>query len=385
MAVESKGTWIYLLRGPVLVTAVAVSFILPYVPTLSTKVLIHLGIALTGILWLCHDFFRFTETQARSTLRKVLDGVVLDDVLRAIHDPETGLIANVVGTFVGTSSMYALRMDAEQRTKLVQASLGTSKKQAGSILLSPGGCKALVPDAMQRWLNKGAVTESNRKPSINHVEEEEGESDSSVSELGVANEEDESASSDDPQIYVRSRSLKPPSSPVTQEDDSNRNTAQNATRQTRSEEPKNLPLDPMAVMFSILKEMAHEQIKPYMQSIPETIFETVGVSASLALAVQLGFRLRSKATFRSSASALVLSGVATGTFSTVLARHVVLGNIHDKESLRIVSIAVAMRVWERLKQTAMGKRRRWQGVLAMTVLILAGRRRGCNSSSSLHR
>jgi hypothetical protein len=172
---------------------------------------------------------------------------------------------------------------------------------------------------------------------------------------------------------------------VTQEDDSNRNTAQNATKQTRSEEPKNLPLDPMAVMFSILKEMAHEQIKPYMQSIPETIFETVGVSASLALAVQLGFRLRSKATFRSSASALVLSGVATGALSTALARHVVLGNIHDKESLRIVSIAVAMRVWERLKQTAMGKRRRWQGVLAMTVLILAGRRRGCNSSSSLHR
>jgi hypothetical protein len=121
----------------------------------------------------------------------------LDDVLRALHDPETGLIANVVGTFVGTSSMYALPMDTEQGTKLVQASLWTSKNQARFILLRPGGCKALVPDAMQRWLNKGAVTESNRKPNINHVEEDEGKSDSSVSELGVANEEDDSALSNE--------------------------------------------------------------------------------------------------------------------------------------------------------------------------------------------
>jgi hypothetical protein len=118
----------------------------------------------------------------------------------------------------------------------------------------------------------------------------------------------------------------------------------------------------MAVMLSILKEMAREQIKPYMQSIPETIFETVGVSSLLALAVQLGFRLRSKTTFQSSVSPLVLSGVATGEFSTVLARHVVLGNINDdKASLRIVSNAVAMRVWQRLKQIAMSKRRWWQG------------------------
>jgi hypothetical protein len=86
-------------------------------------------------------------------------------------------------------------------------------------------------------------------------------------------------------ISVRSRSLKPPASPVTQEDESNGNSAQNATKQTCSKVPNNIPLDPMAVMFSILKEMAREQIKPYIKSIPETIF------ALLALAVELGFRL----------------------------------------------------------------------------------------------
>jgi hypothetical protein len=83
---------------------------------------------------------------------------------------------------------------------------------------------------MQIWLNKGAVTESNLKPNINYAEQEEGGSNSSVSKLGVANEEDGSVPSNDPKIAVRLRSLKPPASPVTQEDDSNGNTAQNATK-----------------------------------------------------------------------------------------------------------------------------------------------------------
>jgi predicted exporter len=76
-------------------------------------------------------------------------------------------------------------------------------------------------------------------------------------------------------------------------------------------------------------------MKPYIQSIPESALENVGISATLALALQLVVIIRSKRSFLSSLSALALTGIATGAISTVLARHAVLGDIHNKKSLQI--------------------------------------------------
>jgi hypothetical protein len=362
--------------------AVAVSLILPYFSKVSVTFLIQLVIALSGILWFCYDFFTLMESQTRSTLRKFLDSVVLDDVLRAIHDPETGLIACIVGTFVGTSSMYTLRMNAEQRTKLVQASLWTSNDQARTVLLSPGGCKSMLPEAMQTWLDEGDIKETNLKPDMEG--EEEGDSDTSQSECGVVNEEDNSISSDEPHTSARGIPCSSDPSTAMNEQNDSGNIAQNATKEARCEDPSHGVTDPVTVMFSILRELACERMKPYIQSIPECALENVGISAALALALQLAVRIRSKRSFLSSLSALALSGIATGAFSTVLARHAVLGNIHNKKSLQIVVETVALRIWEKIKNTAMSKVR-WKGVLAMFVLILVGRKGNPSTSRPFQR
>jgi hypothetical protein len=224
-------------------------------------------------------------------------------------------------------------MNAEQRTELVQSSLWTSNDQARTVLLSPGGCKSMLPEAMQTWLDEGDIKEANLKPDMEG--EEEGDSDTSLFECGVVNEEDNSISSDEPHTSARGLPYSSDPSTAMNEQNDSGSIAQNATKEARCEDPSHGVTDPVAVMFSILRELACERMKPYIQSIPESALENVGISATLALALQLVVIIRSKRSFLSSLSALALTGIATGAISTVLARHAVLGDIHNKKSLQI--------------------------------------------------
>jgi hypothetical protein len=366
--------------------AVAVSLILPYIAHCSPQFLIQLTIAFGGLLWFCYDFFTFIESQIRSGLRRFLDSMVLDDVLRAIHDPETGLIACMVGTFVGTSSMYAFRMNAEQRTKLMQASLWTTPNEARTILLSPGGCKSLLPEAMQTWLAKDFKEATVLKPGVEEAEDYEGKSDSSLSGCDVMHEEDRSTSSDVPQIASRGLAFTEdsaaPSAPDQQ--DSVRTSEHQSTTEPHCQPPENDLIDPVAAMFSILREMAFEKIKPSIQSFPESTAENVGLTAALALGLQLLLRMRCRRTLLGSISAVSLSAVASAAFSTILLRHVMLGNIHDRQTLQLVGKAIASRSLQKLKDMATYKGR-WQGVLAMIVMILVGRRKKKASSRASRR
>lgn len=368
----NQRAYAHIFRGPILVIAALASLLLPYLSTCSSTFLIKTAVALVGLLWFCFDLFRFFKKQVRRSIRSLLENLVLDDVLRALCDPETGFIAGVVGTFVGASSMYTLGMNAEQRTKLVQSSLLTSEEETRSILLKPGGCKSLLPQSMRSWLE-----EEDTKLLKAEIVEDEEYSDTSMSECTVENEEDASLLLDESAVQssrIDFSSEPETQTPMTQNDQSDRISAGEMENETRFEAPTTPMVDPVTTMFSIIRELLFERIKPRVTSIPESMLENVGMTAALALALQLGIRLRSKRTLLSSFSAMALSGIATGSFSTILAKHAVLGNIYNRETLQKVMEAVAIRLWEKIKNTAMTKVQ-WKGILAMVVLSLAGRKR----------
>lgn len=362
----------HIMRGPILILGVLVSLLLPYLAACSNQFLLHVSIAAVGVAFCVFDFFTVAEATIRSKLSIFMDSVVLDDVLRAIYDPETGIVACLVGSFVGMSSMYALPMDDEQRAKLVQATFWIPRREAKSVLLDAGGIKALLPLSMQAWLNKGKVVEMSK---VSHsenavtVETVDTESDCSISDCQPSLDE-----------YRECIIAEPPFSEYhlpdmnDTEQELENDMKDDATRGLGPSPTQHFPKDPVAVLFVIIREMVLKQIRPYFASIPESTLEVIGTTAAVALCAQMGLRFRSKRTFWSSASTILLSGLTTGAFATLLVRHTVMGNISDLDSLKLMSETTLLRALERVKSLAT-KNHRWKGFLAMIVLFWVGRQR----------
>jgi hypothetical protein len=371
----------HLLRGPLLICVAATSIIAPYLLRWTPTFVLQLAILGLGFLCCCHDFISILERNARRELQRLFDKVVLDDVLRAVYDPETGLVACVVGSFIGVQTMYALRLDAEQRTKLVQSSLWVSNEEARSILHGPGGCKTLLPGAVQTWLSRDAAIENTTTTSA-HVDEDDGqESDSSETECKSIPDEAKDPCTEEFKSTSRGFSC-----------DTEQSASDNKLRSEQSERdperrdaevipnqdpPGGIGDDPVTVMFSIVSEIVYAKIKQQAvtvsRSISPTQAENVAVTASLALAAQLLLRRRSSSNFLGSLCAFVLSGTAVTAFSGLFAREIALGNVHDKESAQIMLQAAAVRVLERLKAMAREKLQ-FKRILAVAVLILVGRK-----------
>jgi hypothetical protein len=144
-----------LLRGPSLIAAVLFLSALPHLRSLSILAIARAFILLVGCSLFLHDAKLILLDQFRYLVRKALDNFVLDDFLRGIFDPETGLNATCVGTFVGNSVMYALPLTAEQRVQLVQSALYLKdRQQAATLLQESGGCRTLLPEAARDWLQE---------------------------------------------------------------------------------------------------------------------------------------------------------------------------------------------------------------------------------------
>jgi hypothetical protein len=143
------------LRGPSLMMAVLSLSILPYLQYLSILSVARGLILMVGFVLFLHDAKLVLLDQLRSLLRNALDNFVLDDFLRSIFDPETGLIATSMGMAIGNSFMYALPLTAEQRAQLVQSALYLKDhQQAATLLNESGGCRTLLPPAARDWLQQ---------------------------------------------------------------------------------------------------------------------------------------------------------------------------------------------------------------------------------------
>lgn len=377
-----------LFRGPVLIFGVLVSILWPYISKWSTQFILHFILASVGILWFTSDLLQFTKTKIRETISKVIDKFVLDDFLKSLYDPDMGIIPCAVGSCVGASSMYGLRLNDEQKTQLVQASLWTTQQEARSILLDAGGTKALLPQSIQEWLDEGNQRETRIeiKPQDVFAETvEEAASDSSMSD------EDESPKNSDFEARgnlkrVNDRAannIKKKSREGTQRRPRKVSFENEEEESSQLQIPPGIPTDPVAVLFSILRDMAIEKMRPLFASIPDSKVEVVGAVAAMGLCAQMLLRWRSNRSTLGSISALCLTGATVGAFSTVLLRHAILGSVYDIKSLKIVSAATLSRSLERIKQVLCdNNKKRWRGTLALIILGIIGRKRAIREPAS---
>ena len=155
-----------LLRGPA-VLFVATSYLLFTLLLQTSKetqlclLAIGLGTLLTVCDWAAHIQQSVLALQQRlqKELHSRANAVVLDDVLRSIFAPDTGWIATICGTWIGTAGMYALPLDAEQRVRLFGSGLAEvdGTLDAREVLLRPGGLLRLLPDG---WSGENSVGDS---------------------------------------------------------------------------------------------------------------------------------------------------------------------------------------------------------------------------------
>jgi hypothetical protein len=371
-----------LLRGPILIASASFTFLLPYLSQVSVESILKLAVIGCGLFWFCLDLANLAENRIRSSLSTFLNGIVLDDVLKSIYDPEFGLIATVVGTVVGNATMYTLPMNSEQRTKLIQASYWVNKTQARSILSNPGGFKLLLPEKLQQWLEIQQEASPSQPEKI--LIGPDADADSS-SDGGLDSDDDRSdhVSRDFPETPTKEPEIRQRQIPRRIDAQlKNCETEDMPNRQRSAAQPTPIdieenPTDPVKVMFGIMRDMVSEKLQIHAQSIPESTIETVGMTAFVALAIHLMCRRNARKAVGGALEgifALGLSGVAAGAFSTVFARHILLGNIQDGKTLQIVAGGVAARIGTKLKRMA-AKNSKFKGIVAVFVLALLGSRK----------
>ncbi|CAJ1966725.1 unnamed protein product [Cylindrotheca closterium] len=386
MAEQQQISPTYILRGPMIAAGALVSFAIPYVIELSPRTLWHLSIIVGAMLWFCWDLQKWVERTLRISLDRLLNSLVLDDILRMIYDPEDGVLACMVGGFFGATTMYGLKLQEEDKTRLVQATLEIDYQQANSLLMTPGGCKAWLPQGMQQWLNQHHQhTPSQSSNKIKAIEDYGTEHYSNVGERDERGEEEEEASLNHsrPTSPLASEPLlKKPlnggESKMNIDANGNGNDDAKARKQgmpVDTSTPQRLcrnPTDPVDEMVSILRRLAYSQAKQYLQSIPESLLETVGLSAVAMLGTHLHFNRRNNRRGSSTlgvATGLLLAGVASGAISTIVAKRMML----KKGSFSTVCREMMTRSWQTIKDQALRKEQ-WRSYLAMIVLLVLGRR-----------
>lgn len=146
-----------LLRGPLIILSVASALLIPYLAQFSSESLALLSLLVIGLCVTLVDAFVCAKKQLRVTLNKHIGTFVLDDALKAIFDPEVGLIATSTGSFIGSSAMYSLASTEDQRVRLLQSGLWVRDPEiARNVLYQPGGIKFLLPPALLEWLQQPA-------------------------------------------------------------------------------------------------------------------------------------------------------------------------------------------------------------------------------------
>jgi len=368
-----------------IIIAVIVSLLFPHIKDYCTLyMLLHLATASLGLIWIYFDLSTFIESAMCSGLNLLLDKMVLDDILRAIYDPIGGLWACFVGAYLGASSMYGLHMNEAQRTELIQSSLGLrDKSQACSVLLKPGGCKALLPIYIQNWLmssqtdrhegnlarvvaNHSNITDSSCSWSAPHSTDGEGLG----SDKSAPDNDTVEIHSHDAQISEEySQSSEERSYPCPDKFDSFEH-----KRIVRLSAPKALETegidqaDPLVIFFRIVQQMAQNKLKRYAEALPRSKIENIGIAAAVAFGIQLTLRRSSK---KSSLIEYCCAAIATISFGTVLSREAFLGSIHDKQTVQIFYTDFALSILNKIKEKSASN----NAFFSMLVLVIFCRRR----------
>jgi len=436
-----------LIRGP-LILSIVVAFVgRQWIATISTDSIILLCGTIMGILFLIWDVIESIKIHFRNKIRNIVETFVLDDFLKTLYDPDYGMIPGLIGSSLGASSMYGLRLDNEQKTRLIQASLWTGKEEAQSILLHAGGMKALLPESFQQWLDEGRENTMTTKristppqPVATTTTTNKTNGDHLVDSILVQTAEEDTASTgsdSDSQDYSSVDASPRPSSPeesttatpkrrggrgrrkpqqqqkgrrasLSEENEdrpgeisipfpsnnhgNHQMTTSTTTMVTMTSPPPGIAADPMLEMFRIVQDMILEKIRPIFASIPEDKLEILGSIATLGLGAQMIMGLlsrpqeqqpRSGRTMIGIVTALGLSGTALGAFGTILLKQTILGSIRDRSSLQLISSMILSRSFHRIKDFILTKDKRLSTTVAFLVLALVRRRKSTPSSSTV--
>lgn len=365
---ESK---LHLLRGPVLVVAAILTVVWPY---LTAQVVWCVTVVSLGCALFLMDLFTLGEETLRINLAKFLDGLVLDDILRAIYDPENGIIATAWMTWlansVGCISMYSMKMNEEQRTELFQAGYQVEKETARTMLMDRGGIKWLLDDSVREWIYRrgprtpAVLERETPKQTYDKIEVETVEIEAVETEILETDSETSETDFVPAGFKPRGELSKNLHGGETTED-----------YQVQSElyisRHKEIPPDPVATLQNIVMSIFREQLKSYILKIPESAVEKVASTATSLFVAQVCWKtvFRSKVTVWNSILPALTLGALTGSVGALVARDVVGGKLQGANSAKTIAKAVAAKILQQVKAPAMRR------ILAVFVLFLAGKTR----------
>jgi hypothetical protein len=280
-------TLLSLLRGPLLLSAVllplfARHLLLMRLETIFSMVLLTLGLALT-----CHDFFQLLESKTRDFIHRSINAVVLDDVMKSLLDPASGMLPCLLGVILGNATMYSLPLSTSQRVRLLQSCLAVPDEEVAThILMEPGGIQQLLPRSVRQWLKSSnlcgddqSAQSPDRLESTTGTCEDHDEDFSSSSTNSCQDTDTEMERSDATQARVG---------------DTGRTYAKQEREQTpisadgiRSPVSVDPPPDPLVVMGTILKELSFDGVSRLTQGIPDAWLQRASVAGAVAFYLQL--------------------------------------------------------------------------------------------------
>lgn len=427
MAVNMEEDYDYarlrVLRGPALVTGVLLtSVVIPLLSEASLKTLIQAILVLVGsVLFLC-DAAELVKEQLRLTASRWIDSIILDDILKYIYDPQTGLIATVVGTFVGNGLVYTLPLTAAQRAALFRAflpappsdTLMNEDQWSRKILQEPGGLKYVLPIAAQSWLAEeakdGCIVQNDTGrhdsfaattaavhavPAIDTTFDQNSQESSNDSVTDLYNEE---------KFNIRYRREFPGNEDDLLEEPFHRNNPRvdvdkttrinSATPFTTSTIPPSTTqgLLPQHILFSVFRDLFFQSARNLTESIPDGTVETVGVATFLLIFLQLRYSRRARAILGNVVQGSTTLGLSSMLLSSTVVLAIKYGMLWKPESpylgsqrlapalhclsVQSMLVAIPLAAQKIVKVAARTGIRQWKGLLAVLVMVYFGRRSG---------
>jgi hypothetical protein len=375
-----------LMRGPLIIISVTVFLLLPYLSLLSTETFVCLLLFGLGVLISLHDFRVLLESHLRENLVRVVDSIVLDDILRSIFDPETGWITIFVSAFVGKASMYALPMTQEHRIRLIQSALWTSEEQTKTLLTSPGGIRELFPRWFRNWLDQeeereedGEEKSRQSRRECEHSQddtEETAESDPLDQEIVVEQKTSETRLSRGIHVDVREAPhlLERAREPA-------------GTLSTPTEAPPEFE-SPLSAIRGILKELAVDILKRTCLSMPDSVLGTIGIAATTGFALHLRSSPRARKIVAEAAEGTVCLSLAVAAMTaivTLVAKQQVSAQGTRSSGAACAVARNCQLLLESIRRFVPKDCGQWKAALAIIVLFLVGRLRRKPIGAAHHR
>ena len=374
----SESNPLMLLRGPLIVFGVVSALLAPYLAQLSLETVGLLSLLVVGLGFTLWDAVSCISEQSRTYLSTQIDKIVLDDILKAIFDPEVGLIANCVGCFLGSSAMYSVATTEEQRVRLMQSGLWVRDPEiARNVLYQPGGIKLLFPPVVLEWLEASSAVPP-AGPTL--ITTKRGCLGSVVQDVGWTEKCHES--SDDESVTAlydeEKRTIRHSAGETGNEEEPIRRYAAppfaasvanaETNRRAHSDDSQTDPPWPHEVLGSILMENVREKLgaswNDLLRQVNRSTLTMTACTATLLLVVQLKTSRRARSLITGalqSLTAIGLSSIAVASGAMICASH------WDERKLSL-SVVKDMFIenW----------RRNWKGWLVALFMLYMKQRQG---------